>query len=215
MTKQPTKLSDTALVILSTACARDDRSVLPLTKTLNGEAKKKVFRSLLTKGLIAARPAKFGDRDAFCSMDGADLVLTATDAAFEALGMDAPAKPAKAADAAPQPQEKPKGKPRGRNAVDEHGNRLDGKPHKAAKPKAKKATKSAVKTAKASGKDATKADLVADMLRRPNGATITEIMAETGWLPHTTRARISNFRKAGATITTEKEPGGERVYRLA
>lgn len=52
------------------------------------------------------------------------------------------------------------------------------------------------------------------LLKRPDGATVAEIMEVTGWLPHTTRARISNLRKAGAEIVTSKLPGADRVYRL-
>lgn len=55
------------------------------------------------------------------------------------------------------------------------------------------------------------------MLRRPDGASVNEIVAEIGWLPHTTRARISaTIGKAmGLTITTEKIADRGRVYRVA
>ena len=57
-------------------------------------------------------------------------------------------------------------------------------------------------------------DLVDALLKRPGGATVAEIMEATGWLPHTTRVRISNLRKTGAEIVSSKLPGADRVYRL-
>ncbi len=55
------------------------------------------------------------------------------------------------------------------------------------------------------------------LLKRPEGATISEIQAATGWLPHTTRAFISVSvkRKAGLDVVTEKVDGRGRVYRVA
>ena len=55
------------------------------------------------------------------------------------------------------------------------------------------------------------------MLRAPDGATIEEIMAATGWQSHTVRGAMAGAlkKKLGLTIVSEKSPGGERVYRLA
>ena len=38
------------------------------------------------------------------------------------------------------------------------------------------------------------------MLSRKNGVTIDELIAATGWLPHTTRAALTGLRKRGHTI---------------
>lgn len=46
------KLSDSQLVVLSAACQRADRNVLPLPAKLKGGAAGKVVNSLLAKGLI-------------------------------------------------------------------------------------------------------------------------------------------------------------------
>ncbi|MCM8625609.1 DUF3489 domain-containing protein [Accumulibacter sp.] len=55
------------------------------------------------------------------------------------------------------------------------------------------------------------------MLQRPEGATIAQICALTGWLAHTARGCLAGAlkKKLGLTITSEKPRGGERVYRLA
>ena len=55
------------------------------------------------------------------------------------------------------------------------------------------------------------------MLRRPEGATIAQIMAATGWQAHTCRGAFAGAlkKKRGLTVTSEKPHGGERIYRLA
>ena len=51
-----------------------------------------------------------------------------------------------------------------------------------------------------------KFDHVATMLRRPGGASITEIVTATGWKPHSARARLS--------VDVSKQLGkGEAIYR--
>jgi hypothetical protein len=58
---------------------------------------------------------------------------------------------------------------------------------------------------------------VVAMLQRPEGATIAQICAFTGWQVHTVRGTFAGaFKKNfGLTITSEKRPGNERVYRAA
>lgn len=55
------------------------------------------------------------------------------------------------------------------------------------------------------------------MLQRPEGATIAQICALTGWQVHTVRGTFAGAfkKKLGLTITSEKEPGGCRVYHVA
>jgi hypothetical protein len=38
------------------------------------------------------------------------------------------------------------------------------------------------------------------LLSRPDGATLAELIAATGWLPHTTRAALTGLRKRGHAI---------------
>jgi hypothetical protein len=54
------------------------------------------------------------------------------------------------------------------------------------------------------------------MLRAPEGATIEEIMAATGWQSHTVRGAMSGAlkKKFGLAVTSEKVEGRGRVYRL-
>jgi hypothetical protein len=54
------------------------------------------------------------------------------------------------------------------------------------------------------------------MLRRPEGATIEEIMAETQWLGHTVRGAMAGAlkKKLGLEVSSEKDEVRGRVYHL-
>ena len=58
--------------------------------------------------------------------------------------------------------------------------------------------------------------LVIAMLHRPEGATVAQICASTGWLGHTVRGCLAGAlkKKLGLTITSEKATGRDRVYRI-
>ncbi|QNE33543.1 DUF3489 domain-containing protein [Sphingomonas sp. NBWT7] len=53
----------------------------------------------------------------------------------------------------------------------------------------------------------TKAAQVLALLRRSDGATLAELIAGTGWLPHTTRAFLTGLRKKGRTLEKSKRDG--------
>jgi hypothetical protein len=57
---------------------------------------------------------------------------------------------------------------------------------------------------------------VIGLLRRPEGATVDEVRAATGWQPHTVRGVFSGAlkKKLGLAIVAGKEERG-RVYRIA
>lgn len=59
------------------------------------------------------------------------------------------------------------------------------------------------------------AQLIA-MLRSPEGATIAEIAASLGWQPHTVRGAMAGTlkKKLGLEVTSAKEEGRGRVYRV-
>lgn len=60
----------------------------------------------------------------------------------------------------------------------------------------------------------TKAGEVLALLQRKSGATMAELIAATGWLPHTTRAALTGLRKKGHTVTRRKR-GEETCYSIA
>jgi hypothetical protein len=58
---------------------------------------------------------------------------------------------------------------------------------------------------------------VIQMLQRPEGATIPQVMAATGWQAHTVRGTFAGAfkKKLGLVLTSEKTQGGYRVYHVA
>lgn len=53
---------------------------------------------------------------------------------------------------------------------------------------------------------------LAALLVRDEGATLDQMIALTGWLPHTTRAALTGLRKKGYVINSDKLDG-VRTYR--
>ena len=64
--------------------------------------------------------------------------------------------------------------------------------------------------------DSKQAKLI-EMLKRPNGATVEEIVKKFEWQPHTVRGAIAGAlkKKLGLDVTSEKVEGRGRVYRIA
>ncbi len=62
----------------------------------------------------------------------------------------------------------------------------------------------------------TKHAMLIAMLQKPEGATIAEIAAATGWQAHTVRGAISGAlkKKLGLSITSEKVDDRGRAYRI-
>ena len=56
-------------------------------------------------------------------------------------------------------------------------------------------------------KQPSKTDKVLSLLRRAGGATLDEMVEETGWLPHTTRAVMTGLKKKGHQIERTKADG--------
>ena len=63
----------------------------------------------------------------------------------------------------------------------------------------------------------TKLAAIIDAMRHPGGATITQMMAGTGWQAHTVRGAISGMirKRLGYEVVTEKGADGQRAYRIA
>ena len=83
------KLTDTQLVILSTAAKREDRAVLPLPKSLkhNKGAVASVLKSLLARGLVAETSAGV-NRPAWRETNDQRFGLVLTDPGLQALGIE-------------------------------------------------------------------------------------------------------------------------------
>jgi hypothetical protein len=93
------------------------------------------------------------------------------------------------------------------------------KPKTAAMAKPKKAAKAPKKAqpAKAEGvREGSKTAQVLDLLKRPNGATLKQLMRTTGWQPHSLRGFLSGTvgKKLQLAVTSTKGADGERRYSL-
>ena len=79
-----------------------------------------------------------------------------------------------------------------------------------------KSTKPAKTIAKVD-KPTSKQDMVLTMLRRQSGASIDEIVTETGWQPHSTRGFLSGAvkKRLGIDVVSEKGADGVRRYYVA
>ena len=65
-------------------------------------------------------------------------------------------------------------------------------------------------------REGTKQVLLIEMLRRPEGATLEELVAATGWQSHTVRGAMAGAlkKKIGLTIASEKIESRGRVYKV-
>ena len=65
-------------------------------------------------------------------------------------------------------------------------------------------------------RDNSKQAQVIAMLKRPEGATIGQICEATGWQSHTVRGTFAGSfkKKLGLNITSTKDAGSERCYRI-
>jgi hypothetical protein len=186
------KLSDSQLVVLSTACQRPDAYVFPVTLKLKGNAIGNVLKSLLNKGLLEEIAGRADETIWRYDDEGAPLTLRATLAAFEALGIEPEDAPADA-DAGEEAEA----------AEDE------------AAAEERVPVPPSVAPARKTRDNSKQAQLIA-MLKRSEGATIDEIVAAFGWQAHTVRGAIAGAlkKKLGLDVTSEKIDGRGRVYRI-
>jgi Protein of unknown function (DUF3489) len=220
-----TRLSDTQLVILSAAAQREDGAVLPLPETLKikGGAVDKVLGSLKAKGLVDHQGAPRGD-------DPPPLRITR--AGLQAIGVetedDAPegATPADtgatSAESGVQAVEAPAPATAAAGAAASAKGKAKAKAAKAKSTKPEKAAADKKPTPRAGTKQAQ----MIELLKRPEGATVEQIAAATGWQHHTIRGAISGAlkKKLGLTVeatrTREVGPnktgakGSTTVYRI-
>jgi len=194
-----TKLSDTQAILLSAAAQRADGNLLPLPGSLRGGAATKVVAALLARGLAEERTLDTTSKadPALDTVwrhldDGRGVLLVVTAAGRDALGLapeSAPEAAVQAEGAAPVGQRR-----RARRAAPEGA--------AAAAPRRRR--------------DGTKQALLVDLLGRPEGATIAEIVAAIGWRPHTVRGAFAGplKKRLGLVVTSAKLEGRGRVYRV-
>jgi len=183
------RLTDMQLILLTTAAARDNGSLLPPAATLiDGQScLRKAITALIRRNLAKEIDVEPG-ADIWRTEGKRTIGVIITDAGRAAISVDPAATeirdPLASRDAAPAvaaANEMPAVAPA---------------PSPPSPPAAH-----------------TKTVLVIEMLIRESGATLDELMGATNWLPHTTRAALTGLRKKGYRIDRRKR-GEVTCYHL-
>ncbi len=88
------------------------------------------------------------------------------------------------------------------------------KKKKSEKPVAKQRKPRALQHTLKPASNGSKAAIVAELLGRTSGVSLEELIAKTGWQPHTCRAKISVLRKAGHKVEKSRNADGILFYRM-
>jgi hypothetical protein len=191
----PTKLSNTQLVILSAASQREDRC-LTAPKNLNRGALQKVAAKLLDAGLARELKTRAGmviwRRD---DEEGQAYSLKLTAAGLKAATVDE-VDSGSIADSATSSKA---------NEEPSTSNNAANIAAVAPPPPNSSAPRGGTKIAH-----------VIALLQRDQGAKLDELIAATGWLPHTARAALTGLRHRGYDVRLERgEKGRGSVYRAS
>jgi len=181
------KLTETQSIVLSRAAARPGNLAMPLPDGLHGAAAKVAVGKMIEHGWLEEVDANLRRKEPLWRETGDGHGTTLI--ATEA-GLDAIGiEPIVSGTVA---------RSRGAHATSTSGTETDGD---AAKPTIRGGTK--------------QAQIIA-LLERPGGASVPEIVAETGWLAHSVRGLISGAlkKKLGLPIVSEKVEERGTVHRL-
>jgi hypothetical protein len=199
-----TKLTDTQLIVLSSA-AKHDEGLATRPVNLHAAAAQKVASSLIGKGLVREIRAK-ADAPVWHENDDGRFALKITKAGREAIGVDEEAEDVTSLPGIPAASKSKKG------ATKSAGEKAATKAP-AAPTRATPHRKGASADASSSGqlRPGSKQAIIVDLMVRPKGATLDELINATDWLPHTTRAALTGLRHRGYTI--ERTRGDDKITR--
>ena len=191
------KLNDTQLVLLSAASQRDDHCLVRAEGPKRAQAQRAVAK-LLEAGLLKEIRAKAGApiwrRD---EETGQTYALKLTAAGAKAIAVDETGPSEGEAERGPDPFVAPKPEPGSDLAA------------------AFDRPNSGVASTPTSPRGGTKIAQVVELLQRGDGATLAELVAATGWLPHTTRAALTGLRKRGYAVGIDRaDKARGSVYRI-
>ena len=190
-----TQLSPSQHVILSQAIQNSEGQIAWFPDNIKGGARKKVIDAMFNRALIIN--------------DGTHWVVAA--GGYEALGMTRPTFEGHTG--ASQVLADEIGTEDPTDAEIDASNAVD-PDIEAAVTAIETAARIETKTPRT--RDNSKQATVIGMLKRPEGATIQQIVDATSWLSHTVRGTMAGAlkKKLGLVIVSEKLAGTDRVYRI-
>src|SRR4051795_5559245 len=180
------KLTDTQLIVLSKAAARET-GIASIPGGLNKAAAAKVGASLVSRKLmreVRSKPDMPVWRE---DEEGRGTSLVITREGREAIGLEDGENDTSNLSSAAEET----GVQRRQRPLQKRLNRID-----EPRPGSKQA-------------------VMVTMLSRKSGATLEALVDATGWLPHTTRAALTGLRKRGYTGLLERQDGKPSLYRIA
>lgn len=201
------KLTDAQRVILAAAAARENGLVLPLPKSLgdNRGTLGIILKSLLTRGLVTERPMRPDEEPWRDTAELGRTTLVISAAGLQLMGID-PIEHVIQKD------------PDGKIVTDDGGIPPDNQ-----RPTDRLDT--AIETPVPSSglqkialpKEGSKLGALVAALRRPEGATLPELMEATGWQAHSVRGAISGNlkKKLNLKVVSEVVENRGRIYRIA
>jgi len=188
------KLTITQTIILSRAATRPDNLAMPLPKGLHGAAAQKAVTAMITRGWLEEVEANLRRGEPLWreTGDGHGTTLIATEAGLSAIGIE----PVVATTM---------------NNLRKAKLELTSAPKDAAEASASPATPKPI-TIRAGTKQAK----IIALLQRSEGASISEIVAVTGWAAHSARGMISGGlkKKLGFEVSTTSDGQRGRVYYI-
>ncbi len=182
-------LTDTQLILLSAASQREDRVVVR-PETMNAGLFTRATKALFKAGLVA-ESATVRNGPGGAGPDGEAQMLVITAAGLKAIGVEEL-----------QPSQPALGKPRERFRKTSSRGTSD------------TANMPMLVDHSSTTRPPTKRALIIAMLSRREGATMDDLIAATGWLPHTTRAALTGLRQKGLCLERSKSEGEPAVYRV-
>jgi hypothetical protein len=188
------ELTDTQTLVLSRAATRPGNLALPLPQGLFGAAAKMAVTKMIGRGWLEEVEANLRRGEPlWCETgDGHGTTLIATEAGLEAIGIE----PVVATTMT---------------------NLRKVKPDLVTEPQALPAASTDPATPKPIAiRTGTKQAQIIALLQRPEGASITEIIAATGWIAHSARGLISGAlkKKPGPDVTVATAAGRGRIYHI-
>jgi hypothetical protein len=194
------KFNHTRLVLLRAASQRDDHCLVPPTGPKRGQAQKAIVK-LLEAGIVKEIRARAGApiwrRD---EEKGRTYALKLTAAGVKAIAVD----------------ETPPSDGEVERRADHLMVSVDPKPESNSDLAAAiDRPNSSVGSSQKFPRRGTKIAGVIELLQDSDGVTLAELVANTGWLPHTARAALTGLRKRGYAVVIDRaDKARGSVYRI-